>query len=260
VCAGEGRPPVVICPALGATTDEWQEVQRLAARETTVCVYDRTGLGGSDGHLRRPAIKRMAGELHTLLHAACIPSPYILAGHSLGGYVVRVFAALYPNEVAGVALIDSSHPQQRQKLPRTHISQRPIGALLWVARDWAQPLGLRRLARDLGLRKANGIPTARHRRADTAEFLAVQALARQTRETADSLGSLPLAVLTANSEHAHRGYSREWAELQADLAALSDHSQHVMTEQGSHHLNRDNPEVVAQVLIALVQRVRAAAQ
>jgi pimeloyl-ACP methyl ester carboxylesterase len=185
-----------------------------------------------------------------------------LAAYAIGfpGVACPTFAALYPDEVAGVTLIDSSHPQQRQKLPRTHISQHPIGALLWVARDWAQPLGLRRLARDLGLRKANGIPTARHRRADTAEFLAVQALARQTRETADSLGSLPLAVLTANGEHAHRGYSREWAALQADLAALSDNSQHVMTEHGSHHLNRDNPEVVTQVLIALVQRVRAAAQ
>lgn len=269
VCAGEGSPPVVICPALGATAAEWQEVQRLASRETTVCVYDRTGLGYSDLARRRRATVRMAEELHALLHAANIQPPYVLAGHSIGGFVVRVFVKMYPNEVAGLALIDSSHPEQRERLPKTHWRDYPGGMLAAIAYMWMRPLGLRRLSRDLGLRNTGDMLWARQRRGDAKEMLAYKEMCRETATLVGNLGDLPLAVLTSAridpnySPRLQRGRDRfyeVWTVMQNEMAALSTNSTHVVAEHGGHHLNHGNPELVANALTSLVKQVRAAGQ
>src|SRR5882672_4112225 len=78
VCAGQGSPPVVIVPALGATAEDWREVQGRVATDTTVCVYDRAGLGYSESPRRHRTARRMAEELHALLHGAGIAPPYVL--------------------------------------------------------------------------------------------------------------------------------------------------------------------------------------
>jgi pimeloyl-ACP methyl ester carboxylesterase len=257
VCEGQGGPPVVICPAIGGTADDWRDVQHRVAVETTVCVYDRAGLGYSDSPTRRRTATRMAEELHALLHGAGVAPPYVLAGHSMGGLVARVFIQPYPDEVAGLALIDSSHPEQSTRLPRTGIRDYPGGMLLAAASGWKCPLGLLRMASDIGLRKEAHVERACHRRASAAELLAFAAIRRETGKVADGLGDLPVTVLSANGEHAHPGYSREWAELQDELAALSTCSTHVEADHGGHHLNRDNPELVARVIADLVERVRA---
>jgi pimeloyl-ACP methyl ester carboxylesterase len=259
-CAGEGHPPVVICPALGAGTDEWVEVQRLAARETVVCVYDRGGLGWSDPPKKRRTAARMAGELHALLHNAGIAAPYVLVGHSMGGLVARVFAHLYPGEVAGLALIDSSHPEMYERLTPSHLTHYPGGILLHIARRRVSPLGLRRLTRDLGFHETSSIGWARDRRATDSELLAIRSICRETAELTGDLGDLPLAVLTA-SEFGRgdrtRARYQDWVTLQGELAALSTNNTHATAEHGGHHLNRDNPELVSEVIAGLVRRVRS---
>src|SRR5918997_1815757 len=112
-CIGTGSPTVVIDAGHGGWSASWSSwVQPEAARTTRVCTYDRAGMGWSEpGPLPRTA-KHFAQELHTLLHTAGVPGPYVLAGHSLGGLPVRVFAHAYAAEVAGVVLIDSMHPRQ----------------------------------------------------------------------------------------------------------------------------------------------------
>jgi pimeloyl-ACP methyl ester carboxylesterase len=268
VCAGQGSPSVVVIPALGATAAEWQEVQRRLAAETAVCVYDRAGLGWSDSPPRHRTAARMAQELHALLHRAGIAPPYILAGHSLGGLIARVYIHLYPDEVAGLALIDSSHPQMEERLPIHSLRSFPGGPLLIVARDYARPLGLRRIARDTGLRKNTNADWSSHRRADSAELLAVKAICHDTGKMSRDTGDLPLAVLTsAPIDPSHtpgsnraRGRARfypTWLILQDELPELSTDSTHVTAEHGGHHLNRDNPELVAEVIIGLVRRVRS---
>src|SRR5581483_4807719 len=111
-------------------------------------------------------------------------------------FVARVFACLYRDEVAGVILIDSSHPEQQERMPRYHMTHYPGGTWLYLALERARPLGLQRALRDLGLRKAGGIPSARQRRADQAEMVAVKAMSRDTAALDGDLRHLPLAVLT----------------------------------------------------------------
>lgn len=257
VCEGEGAPPVIICPALGATTDEWERVQHLAARTTTVCVYDRAGLGYSEPPRRPRTGRRMAEELHALLRAAGLQPPYVLAGHSMGGFVVRIFAALYPDEIGGFILVDSSHPEQASRLPRHSVRDYPGGMFLAASYRWVRPLGMRRLARCLRLTNGESVQGRYNRRAISAELITFKAIGRETTEVTGSLGELPLTVLSANGEHAHPGYSREWVVLQEELAALSTCSTHIEADHGGHHLNHDNPELVAEVITDLVGRVRA---
>jgi pimeloyl-ACP methyl ester carboxylesterase len=269
VCAGESRPPIVICPALGATAAEWQDVQSRVSRETTVCAYDRAGLGYSDLEAGRRTTVRMAEELHALLHGADVLPPYVLAGRSIGGFVVRVFVKMYPDEVAGLALIDSSHPEQRNRLPKTHSRDYPGGMLAAVAYKWMLPLGLRRLSRDLGLRNTGDILWARERRGDAKEMLAYKGMCPETATLAGDLGDLPLAVLTSaridpnyslKRQRSRDRFYKVWTVMQNEMAALSTNSTHVVAEHGGHHLNHDNPELVANVLTSLVKQARAARQ
>jgi pimeloyl-ACP methyl ester carboxylesterase len=78
------------------------------ARDTTVCVYDRPGRGWSDSAASPQDGAQIATNLHTLLHRAHVPGPYLLAGHSFGGLYVMSFARQYPQEVAGMVLVDST--------------------------------------------------------------------------------------------------------------------------------------------------------
>ena len=78
---------------------------------TRVCVYDRAGRGWSEPATTAQDGEQIATDLHTLLQRANEPGPYVLAGHSFGGLYVLAFAARYPDEVAGMVLVDSTAPK-----------------------------------------------------------------------------------------------------------------------------------------------------
>src|SRR5262249_52268451 len=111
-CTGRGGPTVVLVNGLGELTESWARVERFVSRSMRVCVFDRAGErfsgpgpGAQDGH-------QVALDLHVLLRAAGVRGPYVLAGHSVGGAYALVYAAMYPAQVAGLALVDSSSPNQ----------------------------------------------------------------------------------------------------------------------------------------------------
>ncbi len=111
-CTGTGSPTVVIVSGLGDWSTSWGVVQPEVAKTTRVCTYDRAGLGWSDASSLPSDAAQFAKELHTLLQNANVPGPYVMVGHSLGGFIVRIFAHDYASEVAGVVLIDSMNPKQ----------------------------------------------------------------------------------------------------------------------------------------------------
>jgi pimeloyl-ACP methyl ester carboxylesterase len=118
LCVGRGTPVVVLDALFPGTVSNWAWVQPRVAGTTQVCAYDRAGLGWSDpGPAPRDAVQQ-ARELHALLTVAGVHGPYVLAGHSLGGLVVRMFADRYPQDVAGVVLVEASDPQAWRRLGR----------------------------------------------------------------------------------------------------------------------------------------------
>jgi len=107
--AGTGKPTVVLIAGAGDFSFDWCLVQPGVARFTRVASYDRAGLAWSDLGPTPRTMKQDAFELHLLLKKASLPAPYVLVGHSVGGLIARVYAADYPDEVAGVVLVDSTH-------------------------------------------------------------------------------------------------------------------------------------------------------
>jgi pimeloyl-ACP methyl ester carboxylesterase len=102
----EGQPTVVLVGGLGDGLEIWERVQPAVAQFARVVAYDRAGLGQSDPDNAPPTPQHVATQLHTLLHNAGIKPPYVLVGHSIGGPHVRMFAGLYPGEVAGLVFVD----------------------------------------------------------------------------------------------------------------------------------------------------------
>jgi pimeloyl-ACP methyl ester carboxylesterase len=109
-CKGSGSPTVVIDAGNGSFSVEWMPIQEELNQTTRVCVYDRSGYGWSEAGPGPRDGAQVVSELHDLLQAAGEAGPYLLVGHSLGGVHVRMFAVRYPNEVAGLILVDTAYP------------------------------------------------------------------------------------------------------------------------------------------------------
>jgi len=112
-CAGTGSPAIVIETGFQDFSFTWAEVQRKLAGITKVCVYDRAGYAWSDAGPEPRTLAQLNLELRELLRRQKVKPPYVLVGHSFGGNVVRSYAQIHPNEVAGVVLVDAVHPEQQ---------------------------------------------------------------------------------------------------------------------------------------------------
>src|SRR6185503_1985905 len=108
-CSGKGGPTVVMIAGGGDFSFDWSLVQPKVAQFTRVCSYDRAGLAWSDPGPTPRTMRQDAYELHRLIEAAHIKAPYVLIGHSLGGLIARVYEEQYPDEVAGMVLVDPTH-------------------------------------------------------------------------------------------------------------------------------------------------------
>jgi len=116
-CTGQGSPTVILEAGLASFSFTWGKVQPGIASFTRVCSYDRAGYAWSDiSPLPRTSLQ-IARELHALLQNAGEKPPYVLVGHSFGGLDVRMYNGLYPNEVVGMVLPESTHPDLLDRLP-----------------------------------------------------------------------------------------------------------------------------------------------
>ena len=115
--AGSGNPSVVFLPGAGLVGLDYLNIHERAAELTTSVRYDRGGTGWSETATLPRGAAEVAEELHALLHAAAVPGPHLLVGHSLGAFYARRFAQLFPAEVAGLLLVDPGHEDIFSFLP-----------------------------------------------------------------------------------------------------------------------------------------------
>jgi pimeloyl-ACP methyl ester carboxylesterase len=253
-CTGNGSPTVVITGA-GYSFD-WGLVQPEVAKFTRVCTYDHSGVAWSDPGPTDTCSLRV-NELHTAMHNAGITGPYVLVGHSLGALVSRLFASDYPNEVAGMVIVDhvsrSMKVLSRPGLPvgeknASNVGQQP-GPLPDVAGQ-DQDLHFRKLsARNYQLHLwGDSLPghaqVMRHNAAMTTECFSEVALASQNR--ARPLDDKPLIILSASF-------------VQPDastLGALSSNSKQELVENSSHYIMLDRPNAVIQAIDDVVDAAR----
>ncbi len=109
-CSGEGAPAVIFEGAGHTAGYSWIAMQAEAAKFTRACWYDRAGYGWSDPGPSPRTFKNVATDLHALLRAAAVPAPYVLVAATTGGFHVRVYNGLYPDDVAGAVLIHATDP------------------------------------------------------------------------------------------------------------------------------------------------------
>lgn len=238
-CTGVGSPIVVLEGGLGEPSTmmaSW--IAPDVASTTRVCVYDRAGRGWSETASHAQDGVEVARDLHTLLHRAGEAGPYVLAGHSAGGIYVLNFAAAYPQDVAGVVLLDSMHPEQYQRMASWpgfyEMFRRASAVMPSLAR-----LGMGRLSNET---QYEGLPnpqrdqeraflsTPRHNRSVRDEFHMIR-IAMNEAAALKTLGDVPLAVVTAK-----RGHEADWFPMQDDLATLSTNSVHRDLPDATHEM------------------------
>lgn len=271
--SGTGNPVVIVLPSLGTTALEWVRVQRVLAEQTdaTIIAVDRGGIGWSDPAPwpRTPAT--MADELDRLIAALGINGPVILAGHSVGGLVARLYAARHRDRVARLILVDATHEDYSCVLPRFDPSVGTRDQWAQVLHYRLRILGLRRLRVALGqvpdLRKdaerevatdlvdahiARYLTTA-FRRAVVQETLGFILGMDPMRAQARELGDLPVTVVTAGP-HGRDTWFEGWLELQADFLTMSTNSRQVWARHADHHINHEHPEVLATVFLDAIRQ------
>jgi pimeloyl-ACP methyl ester carboxylesterase len=264
-CMGDGAPAVILDSGLGDNYTSWRKVQPQIAQFTQVCSYDRSGLGYSDSSPRRRNSKIFAEELHALLRNAGVPAPYVLVGHSMGGFDVRLYASLYSGEVAGMVPVDSSHPEQQKRLPAA-VNDIDAG---WVREqeffEFTMPFGLPRLlgfcSGDAEVRAAEC--NFHNVRESVAELKSISESAAQTAATG-TLGSLPLAVLSQDPhapqydlpEDLVKPTNDAWQQMQNELAQLSTRSTHITAKNSGHYVQLDRPDVVVDAIRKIVDQAR----
>ncbi len=240
---GSGSPIVVLEAPFGTGHEIWSKIRDDIAEFTTVCCYDRAGLGWSDCAPGPRTFQDSVKDAHALLQGLALPAPYVLAGHSIGGLLALLFADAYVAEMAGVALVDSSHPDQRARF---------LAALPLETAE--EPPSVRTFRTNL-LNPATLSPEW----ADaTVCFEQAQACGR--------LGNLPLAVITATRrenplnlpEDVFAARYQVWQELQQDLARRSTRSTQRFAEQSGHVVPFDQPEIVIETIREMVEAIRRA--
>lgn len=264
-CTGEGSPTVILDSGLGDSYVSWLGAQPQIARFTRVCSYDRAGLGYSDPSPQPRTSKVMAEELHTLLQAAGIAPPYVLVGHSMGGYNVRLYASLYRNEVAGMVLVDASHPDQENRFPPELRSleaswQREAEFLAYTT-----PFGIPRL---LGLCDEDPVCRAADCNFHSARegLEEMKALTQSASETAaaGSLGDLPLAVLSHDPDKPSselpadlaKPTNEAWEKMQEELAHLSSRGTQTIAKNSAHYIQIDRPDLVVEAVHTVLDQAR----
>jgi pimeloyl-ACP methyl ester carboxylesterase len=266
-CSGESSPTVILNSGLGDSSLSWHKVQPEIAKFTRVCSYDRAGLGYSDPSSRPRTSRAIAEELHDLLQAAGVAPPYVIVGHSMGGFDVRLYTSMYPQEVVGMILVDASHPDQENRFPAELKNME--GSWQREAQFIAHtmPFGVPRV---LGLCDEGAIDraadcnghTARER---LAEIRAFPESATQAAATGP-FGDLPLAVLSHDPDkpsndlppELSKSVNKLWETMQEDLAHLSTRSTQTVAKNSGHYIQMDRPDVVIDAVRNVVDQARQA--
>jgi pimeloyl-ACP methyl ester carboxylesterase len=272
-CTGEagGEPTVVMDSGLGGTVLDWQLVQPEVARSMRVCTYDRAGMGWSDAGAQPRMSHQIVKELHTLLGNAGVEGPYVLVGHSFGGTNMQVHASRYPDEVAGMVLVDSALEDEKAVALTQSLQPSPVLLKIYAT------IGLTRLPYTLGgetpgltspeLEDEQAAITShrKHIFALADETSSLEESFKENRADAMSLGDKPLMVLTAGSVQTEgTGLSQEQtdhldelhSESQVALTRHSENSKQIIAEDSGHYIQVEQPDLVMDAIRQVVEAAR----
>lgn len=268
---GNGAGPTVVLDAgMGGTSLGWVLVQNKLTNFSNVCSFDRAGYGWSEESEKERTSANVVDEIHTLLHQANIPGPYIMVGHSFGGANVLFYAHTYPEEVVGVVLVDSVHEDYFKKLPPEK-SQGLIQGFLknYYVKIFAITTGIRRFfwqpayieemfrplpenIRELYVAHMNRVSYVK---TVARELSLLPKSLRQLDDAKINLGSKPLAVIVAgtalqnsDTDEFTNTFNTAWLDMQRDHLSKSSNSELIFAMNSDHMINHHEPEVIVEAV------------
>lgn len=238
--AGSGGPSVIVEPGLGLSRTSWKPIIDGVAHVCAVLSYDRAGIGASSPAEPPRYVTDLVADLRCVIGVSGLKGPFVIAGHSFGGLLSRVFADMHPDLVCGLVLIDSTHPDQRE---------RTLALLPPESVDDSDALNRLR-SHLLNDSDATGTPEGVHR-----------AISYSQARVCGGLGCIPLVVVTGARPSASevglpmdlaRKRDRLWLELQSELAGLATESRHLILPTCGHFIPTEAPAVLVENIVDTV--------
>jgi pimeloyl-ACP methyl ester carboxylesterase len=273
-CIGEGSPTVILDCGLVGLSSLWTLIQEDLAKFTKVCIYDRAGYGRSDRSPYPRTSERIVDELHLLLQKAEILPPYILVGHSMGGLNTLLFASHYPEEVAGIVLVDAVPPNVYSRMPQFGESMQKTNRLFLIL-SIISKFGLLRLsnllfgsktAPDFVQNLPSDIQSIVLPQFTSKTFSTAMAENRLMPISADRVknislkDNLPLIILSRDrtmftNSDSEKSQELIWKQLQAEMTKFSLASRFRIVDRTSHYLYIDRPDSVVQAIKEMIENL-----
>jgi pimeloyl-ACP methyl ester carboxylesterase len=285
---GGGNPAIVLEAGIAASSLNWSILQPRLAQLASTYSYDRAGLGWSASSPHECTLQRMSEDLHELVKKLAVPKPYVLLGHSYAAYILRVYAARFPDELAGIILVDPLTPEewiepdrlQRRQLRRGVCfswAGAALGAIgvnrfcLWLLQRGNSALPRRvlgafganasetghRILGELAKLPPETVRLIRERWSQPGFFLTLarylETLPATAAEAAgfDIPAHVPVTVISG----AHQPRVRL-----AEHKAMAEHSlqgKHVVAEKSAHWIHLDQPELIVEAVHEMAAEIKA---
>jgi pimeloyl-ACP methyl ester carboxylesterase len=287
--ASASQPTAILEAGAGDFSVDWSLVQPDVARFARVCSYDRAGSGWSDLGPRPRTMHQLVWELHTLLDKAGVKPPFVLVGHSYGGWLVRLYAATYPAEVVGMVLVEAGADNPRRLLPDGKLTRaadiatgQPIPAvktsdplresdipprILSLIENAVREAGSHanepprdKLPADAQRMRTWTLSQVKHAASNDnpVEADELAAMFAERKRKKDLLGDMPLIVLSRGVPEDGRVAEEEHTADQAALLTLSRIGKLVIAQRSGHHIPLDEPDLVVTAIrdvLAATRRV-----
>lgn len=270
-CTGEGSPTVIFVSGRTAPGYVWTPTQRGVSAFARSCWYDRADLGWSDSGPDPAWGDAAARDLHHLVQNAGLKPPFVLVGHSFGGYVIRLYQHEYPGDASGMVFVDTALEDAGTIQGMPHRERPPIPRS--VIRGISIVLGrlglMRFLASDPGPPPKNWSADewdilARLRRQRKVSLADAQVGPEQATadlvRSAGGLDDMPLIVLTQGNESspssAAAGVLRGWTDLQRRFSERSRRGRQVLVPNSGHGIPVEAPDAVISAVREIVTTVR----
>jgi pimeloyl-ACP methyl ester carboxylesterase len=256
-CTGEGSPTVIFVSGRTAPGYVWTPTQRGTSAFARSCWYDRADLGWSDSGPDPAWGDAAARDLHHLVRNAGLKPPFVLVGHSFGGYVIRLYQHAYAGEASGMVFVDTALEDAGRIRGMPYRAPPPVPR--WVIRSLSVVLGR------LGMMRALADEPGPPLKDWTAEEWDILARLRRQRNvvladahvgpevaTADQvraaggLEDMPLVVLTQG-----QGLGG-WSALQREFAQRSRHGRQVLVPDSGHGIPMEAPAAIVDAVREIV--------
>lgn len=254
-CEGAGKTPIIIEPGIGDSLANWLPIRDELAKHTKTCVYDRAGMGLSGPGPGPRTTSQIATELYYLLKKAKIEGPYIFIGHSFGGYIAQYLAQVIPEQTAGLILVDSSHPDQVERLAALDkgnvMPKQTVGG--YKFEDQSKLTIEQRYWKHLNAQRKSVW-------SQMDELASFKESAKEVKDTRIDGLTMPVAILSREKKQLPDipdigSLEDVWQDMQKELLLISENSWQVIVQNSGHSIHQESPKTIIEETLKVLNLI-----